>query len=265
LKSDPSKLSLSRLQAQLLDSALLRSMSTRVGLLRTPPAARHYPSACRLGVLFSGGIDCMVLALLAHKLLPKQEPIDLINVAFCGEPRKESINKSVPDRITSITGWRELNRCSEKDAADQAAAAGSSSNDRTVSRRWNLIHVNVSLRMLERHRADILSLMQPTCSVMDFNIASVLRFDTMGRGVLYEEPAGIDGIDTDPSAMNDRGLIQSSLSRLGPAANSIARTNRRRRRRSRNGMIRARELRPRSRAKLGGAMQSEQAASMPAA
>lgn len=36
----------------------------------------------RLGILFSGGLDCMVLAALAHAHVPLYEPIDLLTVAF---------------------------------------------------------------------------------------------------------------------------------------------------------------------------------------
>ena len=40
---------------------------------------------CRVGVLFSGGIDSVVLAALLHLCMDDaQEPIDLINVAFTG-------------------------------------------------------------------------------------------------------------------------------------------------------------------------------------
>ncbi|XP_078460118.1 asparagine synthetase domain-containing protein 1 isoform X2 [Lampetra planeri] len=35
-----------------------------------------------VAVLFSGGLDCMVLAALAHRHVPAHEPIDLLNVAF---------------------------------------------------------------------------------------------------------------------------------------------------------------------------------------
>lgn len=36
----------------------------------------------KLAVLFSGGIDSTVLAVLADRILPINEPIDLLNVAF---------------------------------------------------------------------------------------------------------------------------------------------------------------------------------------
>ena len=72
-------------------------------------------TAPRIAVLFSGGLDCSVLAWLIHTLLPPNEPIDLINVAF-ENPRtiatqkikRADIYNACPDRITGIAGWREL-------------------------------------------------------------------------------------------------------------------------------------------------------------
>ena len=39
----------------------------------------------KLAILFSGGIDSSVLAVLADRILPINEPIDLLNVAFFSE------------------------------------------------------------------------------------------------------------------------------------------------------------------------------------
>jgi asparagine synthetase B (glutamine-hydrolysing) len=72
-------------------------------------------TAPRIAVLFSGGLDCSVLAWLIHTLLPPDEPIDLINVAF-ENPRTivtqnikpADIYSACPDRITGLAGWREL-------------------------------------------------------------------------------------------------------------------------------------------------------------
>jgi asparagine synthetase B (glutamine-hydrolysing) len=54
--------------------------------------------------MFSGGLDCMVVAALAHGCLPEDEPfepIDLLNVCF--DARRRS-----PDRLAALAGLREL-------------------------------------------------------------------------------------------------------------------------------------------------------------
>jgi len=49
-----------------------------------------------VAVLFSGGLDSAVLALIAHSFVPENEPIDLFNVAF--ERSKEPVEKKLERR-----------------------------------------------------------------------------------------------------------------------------------------------------------------------
>lgn len=108
---------------------LAESLGHRVLQVPVPPGAT--PSDARLAVLFSGGLDCTVLARLASEKLPLDQAIDLINVAF-ENPRIASQNKGMPqqnlyelcpDRITGRKSFAELmSVCPE--------------------RRWQLICVN---------------------------------------------------------------------------------------------------------------------------
>jgi len=73
----------------------------------------------RVAILFSGGLDCSVMAWLVHTLLPPDEAIDLINVAFenpraiaAQKTRPEDAYNVCPDRITGRAGWLELCRLS---------------------------------------------------------------------------------------------------------------------------------------------------------
>ena len=55
----------------------------------------------RVAILFSGGVDCTLLAALSTSFIPLDEPIDLLNVAF--ENHRSNSNEgtfNVPDRIT---------------------------------------------------------------------------------------------------------------------------------------------------------------------
>lgn len=59
--------------------------------------------AARLGILFSGGIDCSVIAYLADRHIPRGEPIDLLNVAFenpraLSGPQKNAIQEARAQR-----------------------------------------------------------------------------------------------------------------------------------------------------------------------
>lgn len=75
-----------------------------------------------MAVLFSGGLDCTVLARMCHDLVPLDQGIDLINVAF-ENPRVAAnaqklrgqedsgafnIYEACPDRLTGRKSFAEL-------------------------------------------------------------------------------------------------------------------------------------------------------------
>jgi asparagine synthetase B (glutamine-hydrolysing) len=95
--------------------------------------ARAYP--VRVAVLYSGGLDCTIMARMAHDILPAEHEIDLLNVAFenprvveaarkMAENEKDKKSKeestsvehmkmrtpyeNCPDRITGRSSFQEL-------------------------------------------------------------------------------------------------------------------------------------------------------------
>jgi hypothetical protein len=131
-----------------------------------------HSNGASVGVLFSGGIDCAVLACLAAKFVPSAS-IDLINVAF--GPDRETVQASssswssffdVPDRMAAGNALCEL----------QAVCADTP---------FRLIEVNVTLQALQREQQRILQLVHPNHTVMDFNIGSILWFGSQAQGVFH--------------------------------------------------------------------------------
>lgn len=134
----------------------------------------------RLAILFSGGLDCMILAALSHIYVPFDEPIDLINVAFenprsiAGAIRESKKNREsikpidpyeVPDRKTAEMGFFEL---------------------QTVypTRKWRLVRVNVAYEQTLRSKETVLRLLHPSFSVMDYSIALAFYHATHSLGTL---------------------------------------------------------------------------------
>ncbi|XP_053554525.1 asparagine synthetase domain-containing protein 1 [Bombina bombina] len=150
-----------------------------------------------VAILFSGGIDSMILAALADCHVPQNEPIDLLNVAFMMKETStqkkntksnskikqlpSSINSTyvepsivsclfdVPDRITGRAGLKEL----------KAINPG---------RTWNFVEINITLEELKAMRQQHISqLVYPLATVLDDSIGCAVWFASRGVGLLAKE------------------------------------------------------------------------------
>uniref|UniRef100_A0A8C6RVS4 Asparagine synthetase domain-containing protein 1 n=1 Tax=Nannospalax galili TaxID=1026970 RepID=A0A8C6RVS4_NANGA len=149
-----------------------------------------------VAILFSGGIDSMVIAALADRHIPLAEPIDLLNVAFvnkektrltvCSKERSKQQNHcdidfsksvaadaspdaNVPDRITGRAGLKELQSLNP-------------------SRTWNFVEINVSVEELQKiRRTQIRHLVQPLGTVLDDSIGCAVWFASRGIGCVVTQ------------------------------------------------------------------------------
>ncbi|KAJ3369003.1 hypothetical protein GGF31_005964 [Allomyces arbusculus] len=142
---------------------LSESVRVRAQALPAPSA----PTDAPLAVLFSGGLDCTILAALLDRHVPRTSPIHLLNVAF-ENPRVITASKrggaagphdpwAVPDRRTARQALAELQRISP-------------------ARTWRLLEINVPYAVAMTHRATIAALMAPLDTVMDMSIAMAFYF-----------------------------------------------------------------------------------------
>ena len=126
--------------------------------------------ALHVSVLFSGGVDCMLLSALIHWVLkaefssPTAETavIELLNVSFGDAP------ETSPDRISARIGVEELHRAFPE-------------------RKFQLYLVDVPER--ETHADRIRSLVSPSQTVMDLNISTALWFAASGVGACIDGAA----------------------------------------------------------------------------
>nr|CAJ2477014.1 unnamed protein product [Leishmania braziliensis] len=135
-------------------------------------AARRRP----LCILFSGGIDCTVIAALAHYLLPVETPIELVNVAFGETPEQ------APDRVAAFRSMEELLRLPLLHAlGDDAAAGATGTAAATPEREWRLILVDVPSKSTS-DSAHIKDLLMPRHTVMDLDIGTALWYAAHASG-----------------------------------------------------------------------------------
>lgn len=139
----------------------------------------------KVGILFSGGIDCTILAVLADKFVDKATAIDLMNVSFEKIVRNQSANKQrniddnyeTPDRLTSRETLTELIQLCPK-------------------RKWNLIEVNVTREELKDALSQkICDLCYPLNSILDESLGAALWFAASAKGKNnsenYESPCRV--------------------------------------------------------------------------
>lgn len=158
--------------------SVAETVETFINLLSSSVSDRvtHTPSICancprdqlscdhaKVGILFSGGVDCCLLAVLANKLINSDIPINLYNVAFekVSKVQREP-NWNVPDRISALQALQELQTINP-------------------NRKWNLVEINVSRTKLEEAMVNEIShLVAPLTSVLDESLGGALWFASGG-------------------------------------------------------------------------------------
>jgi asparagine synthetase B (glutamine-hydrolysing) len=158
---------------------------------------KHQGNDPKFAILFSGGLDCMVVAALAHQHAPAEQANDLLNVAF-ENPRSvnsaikmSSLTKlrtsrlvttishpddgqiltdayevakyNVPDRRTGLLGWHEL--CALY-----------------PERTWRFVGIDVPYDVACAAEPQVRALMFPASSVMDYSISLAFWFAAKGTG-----------------------------------------------------------------------------------
>jgi asparagine synthetase B (glutamine-hydrolysing) len=168
----PPSLTIDSCAIQELEQRLRQSLYLRIQNVPEPPSITI--SDVKVAVLFSGGLDCTLLARLSHDILPKNETIDLLNVAFenprvaaaaAGKDRAtSSVYESCPDRITGRAAFAELQRV-------------------CPDRNWRFVAIDIPYTETVAHRDMVKRLMRPHNTEMDLSIACALYFASRARGM----------------------------------------------------------------------------------
>ncbi|TGJ81070.1 hypothetical protein E0Z10_g7703 [Xylaria hypoxylon] len=186
---------------QILRHKLIESLKPRV--LDVPEPLSATPDVdIRIAILFSGGLDSTVLARLTHELVPIDQGLDLINVAF-ENPRRVALEAKQPHLRASDT----YESCPDRATGRKAFAELKSS---CPGRYWRFIAVNVPFEEAMAHKEKVLSLMYPHDTEMDLSIAFALYFAARGTGDCY-----VNQIEWQPSPPTISTTARVLLSGLG--------------------------------------------------
>ncbi|CAN1838791.1 Asparagine synthetase domain-containing protein 1 [Linum perenne] len=158
--SVPVQTSVSRQAQNVLDalrkSVMLRTSENVIFQAITDDSSQEECSP--IAILFSGGLDSMILAALLDQSLDPSYGIDLLTVSFDGQ--------SAPDRITAKAGADELRKISP-------------------SRRWKLVEIDAELSKLTKEMKHVKELIHPANTYMDLNIGTALWLAANGDGWTY--------------------------------------------------------------------------------
>ncbi|KAI1764016.1 asparagine synthase-domain-containing protein [Hypoxylon sp. FL1150] len=174
-KLDFDSVSVAMLRHWLCESLKLRVLSI------PEPLSSLSDADVRVAILFSGGLDCTVLARLAHDLVPSDQGIDLLNVAF-ENPRQVAVDKTVRKAQPYLPLTDVYEACPDRVTGRKAFAELRST---CPDRRWRFIAVNVPYEEALSHKSRVVSLMYPHNTEMDLSIAFALYFAARGIGHSY--------------------------------------------------------------------------------
>ncbi|KAK6854093.1 Asparagine synthetase domain-containing protein, partial [Apiospora arundinis] len=173
---------------KLLHHHLREALKLRVlGIPEPPkPVDQQQDVDTRVAILFSGGLDCTVLARMADELLPASQGVDLINVAF-QNPRVAAQKQTAPKPGVVVTD--DYERCPDRQTGRKSFAELKRA---CPSRYWRFIAVNVPYEEAMSHKPRVVSLIYPHDTEMDLSIALALYFAGRGVGASYTESADFD-------------------------------------------------------------------------
>lgn len=149
---------------EMLDPLVLGSMLKRSVEDRVTKIQPLIHNQSDYAILFSGGLDCTLLAGVAASLGPSR--IDLINVAFHNH-RSNTLPCNTPDRKLSLASWINL-------------------QEKFPQVIFQMVEVDVEYHEYLEHREKIIQLIYPNNTEMDLSIASAFYFASRGKGSMVE-------------------------------------------------------------------------------
>ncbi|KPP61117.1 asparagine synthetase domain-containing protein 1-like [Scleropages formosus] len=156
------------------------------------PSLQPHKEEADIAILFSGGIDSMILAALADSHVPLGKPIDLLNVAFkLQDPKRQKESKKMHKKKTGS-----INSCPEEslelsrfDVPDRITGRAGLQELKVLNpeRKWNFVEINVTQEELhDMRQKHICHLVHPLDTVLDDSIGCAVWFAARGVGLVQD-------------------------------------------------------------------------------
>lgn len=184
----------SKLQSKLSKLEVILSSSVKQRIENIDPFHIENANDPLYSILFSGGLDCTVIAGLAALNSKPGTTIDLLNVGF-DNPRTGLKSSDAPDRKLAIDSWLNLTK-------------------KYPLINFNLIEIDVPYNLYLETRSKVIELMYPKNTEMDLSIAIAFYFASKGHGTAitaYNSPT----YETASRVNNYKSKAKVLLSGLG--------------------------------------------------
>ncbi|KAK6513493.1 hypothetical protein TWF281_005117 [Arthrobotrys megalospora] len=194
---NPKSPPIGRLYDLLYDSLRLRVQNVPLHSIPVVPGHEGRLRPSKVGILFSGGVDCTMLARIVHDILPAEEPVELLNVAFenrrvldaaAAEAKKAKKSKKGSTQIANgveldTNGLENVPATSYTDSVydicpDRQTGRKSWSELRSVcpTRDWRFREINVPYEEVVTHKSAVIALLHPHDTEMDLSIGLAFYF-----------------------------------------------------------------------------------------
>ncbi|KAK6526409.1 hypothetical protein TWF694_005003 [Orbilia ellipsospora] len=194
----PESPSVGRLYGLLYDSLRLRVQN--IPRHSVPSVQGHHGNLrpSKVGILFSGGLDCTMLARIAHDILPPDEPIELLNVAFENRRVLEAAVAEAKKKMKSKKGVQNALVEEAPLPNDGIVDVASSTSHRDIynicpdrqtglkswrelqsvcpNRDWRFKEINVPYEEVTKHKQKVIPLLHPHDTEMDLSIGLAFYF-----------------------------------------------------------------------------------------
>ena len=180
-----------------------KSLALRLG--SAPINSQQGAQGSRVAILFSGGVDCTLIARIANDVLSENQEIDLLNVAFENPRvaeaarRNKAMNSATnssyelcPDRLTGRKSYQELIQLCPR-------------------RVWRFVSIDIPYGDTEAHTPEIMTLLHPHKTEMDLSIGRALYFAARGRGKINMPEVTTEVPYTTPARVLISGLGADEL------------------------------------------------------
>ncbi|KAL9642659.1 hypothetical protein ABK040_009738 [Willaertia magna] len=152
-----------------------------------------------IGILFSGGIDSLLITIQTHLQANENIIIELYNVSFGNDNMNDILNNNLNNNSNINNNNSNINNNNLNNNLENDKIDYNKTHDRKCcmdvykqlikkfpNRIFHLYLININKQKINKYKHIIQSLIYPNITILDYTIGCVLFFASKGKGYLYQ-------------------------------------------------------------------------------